>query len=170
MSTAAEASADDEFLVSLYRREASALVGMLFVYCRDRSTAEEVAQEAFLRLRSSMDRVRDRSQAAAYVRSIAFNLARSRFRHQAVVDRHRPAPPGNAASPEDAYVLREDQRTVVAALGRLSEKQRACLVLRFYEELTEREIAETLSMSPNTVKVHVRRGMAAMTRLLEGAT
>lgn len=157
---------DDEFLAGLYKREAGALVGLLFVYCRDRSIAEEVVQEAFLRLRSTLDRVEDRGRAAAYVRSIAFNLARSRFRHQAVVDRHRPASPGVASSPEDVYVLREDQRAVVAALGHLSDKQRACLVLRFYEDLSEREIAETLAMSPNSVKTHVRRGMTALARLL----
>ena len=165
-SAARVAEEDDEFLAALYRREAGALVGLLFVYCRDRATAEEVVQEAFLRLRSSLARVEDRARAASYLRSIAFNLARSRFRHQAVVDRHRAAPPGAAASPEDVYVLREDQRAVVAALAHLSDKQRACLVLRFYEDLTEREIAETLAMSPNSVKTHVRRGMAALARLL----
>ena len=160
------AEEDDDFLVALYKQEAGALVGLLFVYCRDRATAEEVVQEAFLRLRTSLARLDDRGRAAAYVRSIAFNLARSRFRHQAVVDRHRPSPPGAAASPEDVYVLREDQRSVVAALGHLSDKQRACLVLRFYEDLSEREIAETLAMSPNSVKTHVRRGMASLARLL----
>jgi RNA polymerase sigma factor (sigma-70 family) len=157
---------DDEFLAGLYKQEAGALVGLMFVYCRDRSVAEEVVQEAFLRLRVTLDRVQDRGRAASYVRSTAFNLARSRFRHQAVADRHRPAPPGTASSPEDAYVLREDQRAVVAALGHLSDKQRACLVLRFYEDLSEREIAVTLAMSPNSVKTHVRRGMAALSRLL----
>jgi RNA polymerase sigma factor (sigma-70 family) len=163
------AEEDDEFLGDLYRREAGALVGLLFVYCRDRSVAEEVVQEAFLRLRSTLVRVDDRRRATAYVRSIAFNLARSRFRHQAVVDRHRPAPGRGPASPEDEYVLREEQRAVVAALGRLSEKQRACLVLRYYEDLSERDIATTLAMSPNSVKTHIRRGMASMARLLEAS-
>lgn len=158
---------DDEFLAGLYRREAGALVGLLFVYCRDRATAEEAVQEAFLRLRSALGRIEDRDRATSYVRSIAFNLVRSRFRHQAVVDRHQATPAGPAVSPEDLYVLREDQRAVVAALGRISDKQRACLVLRFYEDLNEREIAETLAMSPNTVKTHVRRGMASLARLLE---
>jgi RNA polymerase sigma factor (sigma-70 family) len=131
--------------------------------------AEAVVQEAFLRLRSSLGRVEQRERALAYVRSIAFNLARSGFRHQAVVDRYRPTPPPGPASPEDLYVLREDQQAVVAALGHLSEKQRACLVLRFYEDLSEREIAETLAMSPNSVKTHVRRGMASLARLLEAS-
>lgn len=160
---------DDDFVAVLYEREVGALVGLLFVYCRDRSMAEEVVQEAFLRLRSSLGRVEQRDRALAYVRSIAFNLARSGFRHQAVVDRYRPTPPPGPASPEDVYVLREDQQAVVAALGHLSEKQRACLVLRFYEDLSEREIAETLAMSPNSVKTHVRRGMASLARLLEAS-
>lgn len=166
MRSATGVAEDDEFLAALYEREAGALVGLLFVYCRDRCMAEEVVQEAFLRLRSSLSRVHDRTRAASYVRSIAFNLARSGFRHQAVVARHGEAPPGRADSPEDVYVLREDQQAVVAALGRLSDKQRACLVLRYYEDLSEREIAETLAMSPNSVKTHVRRGMASLARLL----
>ena len=164
------AEEDDEFLAALYKREAGALVGLLFVYCRDRPTAEEVVQEAFLRLRSSLGRLDDRARAAAYLRSIAFNLARSGFRHQAVVERHRVVPTGTAASPEDVFVLREDQRAVVAALGHLSDKQRACLVLRFYEDLSEREIAATLAMSPNSVKTHVRRGMTSLARLLGEAS
>lgn len=159
---------DEELVIELYRQEAGHLVGMIHSYCRDRSVAEEVVQESFIRLRQSLSRLEDRERAASYLRSIAFNLARSRFRHQAVVDRHRPAAAAGAVrTPEDHYLLADDQRVVVEALGRLSDRQRACLVLRYYEDLSEREIAATLGMSPNSVKVHVRRGMKALSAILE---
>lgn len=159
-------AADDDFIDGLYRREAGALVGLIHSYCRDRAVAEEIVQESFVRLRFSLDRLQDRAQAASYLRSIAFNLARSGFRRQAVADRYRPEEQRPCASPEETYVLREDQRAVVAALGRLSEKQRACLVLRYYDDLSEREIASILGLSPNSVKTHVRRGMDALSRIL----
>jgi RNA polymerase sigma factor (sigma-70 family) len=157
---------DDEFLVELYEREAAALVGLLHAFCHDRATAEELTQEAFIRLRSSLHRVEDRAKAAAYLRSIGFNLARNRMQRQAVAERARPIAVVHATSTEDVVVLREDQRAVLDALGRLSDRQRACLVLRYYEDMTEREIADTLDMSPNSVKTHVRRGMGALAKLL----
>ena len=58
-------------------------------------------------------------------------------------------------------------RVVLGALRQLSDRQRSCLVLRFYLQLSEREIAETLSISNNSVKTHCRRGMAALESLLE---
>ena len=67
----------------------------------------------------------------------------------------------------DDVVLREDQRAVIAALRTLPDRQRECLVLRFYAELTESEIAATLAISPNSVKTHVRRGLAALEGRLE---
>lgn len=59
---------------------------------------------------------------------------------------------------------------VVAALRDLAPRQRDCLVLRYYLELSEREIATTLGISPNSVKTHCRRGMAALQTRLEEAS
>jgi RNA polymerase sigma factor (sigma-70 family) len=64
-------------------------------------------------------------------------------------------------------VLREDQREVLAALATLPLRQRQCVVLRFYEDLTEVQIAETLGISQGSVKTHLHRAMQALTERLE---
>ena len=157
----------DAALVTLYREHATRLVGMLTVYVGSQAAAEDLAQEAFLRTYRSWGRVRDADRAASYLYRTAFNLARSGFRHRLVVRRHRPDPVPDMRTAADDVVLRDDQRAVIEALRALPDRQRECLVLRFYAELTESEIASTLAISPNSVKTHVRRGLAALEARLE---
>jgi RNA polymerase sigma-70 factor (sigma-E family) len=151
----------------LYRDEASRLLGMITVFLGDRAEAEDVVQEAFLRVQRSWDRITDHSRAAAYLRSTAFNLARSGLRRRL----RRPALDElllEGPSAEAGYVLREDQRDVLAALGELPARQRACVVLRFYGDAGIDEIAATLGISNNSVKTHLRRAMQALEAKLEG--
>lgn len=155
----------------LYHQEAVSLIRLARLFTDDRSGAEDIVQEAFIRLYHAAGRIRDRKRSAAYLRSIVLNLARDHnrrgllsLRHQdALVDR-RTAP-----EPDEQIVRNESQAEVLAALGSLPTRQRECLVLRFYFDLSEREIAETLSISPNSVKTHCRRGVAAMESFLEVA-
>lgn len=84
------------------------------------------------------------------------------MRHQdSMIDRRVPEDPGLQ------IVKDESKAEVIDALNTLSRRQRDCLVLRFYFDLTEREIAETLSISVNSVKTHCRRGLDAMAPILE---
>jgi RNA polymerase sigma-70 factor (sigma-E family) len=157
----------DDALVALYREHATRLVGMLTVYVGSQAAAEDLAQEAFLRTYRAWERVRDEDRAAAYLYKAAFNLARSGFRRRLVALRHRPEPTPAVRAAVDDVVLRDDQRAVVDALRNLPARQRECLVLRFYADLSESEIASTLAISPNSVKTHVRRGLAALEARLE---
>ena len=159
-------SADDA-LVELYREHAGWLLGLLEVFVGDRATAEDLAQEAFLRTYRAWNRIHDLDRAAGYLRTTALNLARSGFRRRLVALRHRGAPPRDVDGADDAVVLRDEQRSVIAALCELPTRQRECLVLRFYGELSEVEIAATLGVSPNTVKTHTRRGLDALEQRLE---
>ena len=83
--------------------------------------------------------------------------------------RHSEAltPAASPEAPEDRVVLNDEQASVISALEDLPARQRECLVLRFYFDLTEREIGATLDISPNSVKTHCRRGMSALRRILE---
>ena len=116
------------------------------------------------------------ANAAAYLRTTAFNLGRSRLRRR----RRRPDPlgpvpveqqagqrPGALPAPDDQFVLRADQRQVLDAVRALPDRQRACVVLRFYQGLGPAQIASTLGISTNSVKTHLRRGMAALAEALE---
>jgi RNA polymerase sigma factor (sigma-70 family) len=71
------------------------------------------------------------------------------------------------ASAETSALVADDQRAVLGALRALPDRQRDVLVLRFYLDLSESEIAETLGIAPGTVKTHTRRGLDALTEQLE---
>ena len=147
---------------ALFRAHARSLLGMITVFTGDRSTAEDVVQEAFARLHRAWPTLRDSDRAGAYLRATAFNLARSQGRRRSVVERLRWRRPEEQRSAEDGAVLRDDQQAVLDAVGRLPGRQRECVLLRFYGELTEVGIAEALGISQSSVKVHLRRGMAAL--------
>lgn len=86
------------------------------------------------------------------------------LRHQEAI-----ALPAAPEAPEDRIVAGDDERMVLEGLRSLPPRQRDCMVLRFYFDLTEREIGETLGISPNSVKTHCRRGMASLRDRLEAA-
>ncbi len=159
------------FVERMYHAESANLVRLARLFTDDRTGAEDIVQEAFIRLYRSADRIKDTSKSAAYLRSIVLNLARDTnrrgllsLRHQdAMIDDRQPV------RPDDAVVRSADEEEVMQALSLLSARQRDCLVLRFYMELSEREIAETLAISQNSVKTHCRRGMAALAEQLEPA-
>ena len=128
--------------------------------------AEDVVAEAFCELYRRWPRLRDPQAAPAYLRSVVINLVRMRLRHLQVVRRHHPDQVEDAGSAEQEVVLREDHREVVRALRELPERQRQALVLRYWLDLREAEVAAAMGISTGAVKAHTSRGMAALTRLL----
>ncbi len=160
----------DRLLVELFAAESARLVRLARMFTDDRNAAEDLVQEAFIRLHRAAHRIKDPSKAAAYLRSIVINLARDHNRRGLMSLRHQEAlPPGSAPdAPEDVLELDEQRRRVIDELRDLSARQRDCLLLRFYLELTEQETAEALGISKNSVKTHCRRGMEALRVRLEG--
>lgn len=157
-------------LHDLYVEHYVGLVRLAALVLGSRESAEEVVQDAFVKLDGSWDRVEDPARRAAYLRSIVMNLARSRLRRRLVARRHRPAPEPDGSAADDAVLLRDDRRQVIEALQSLPARQRQCLVLRYYAELDEGEIAETLGISRGTVKSSTHRAMRTLERRLEGWT
>lgn len=157
----------DRIVAHLFMVEAANLVRLARFFVDDRDAAEDLVQEAFIRLARSIHRVEDPDAAPAYLRSIVLNLARDHNRRGLVSLRHRL--PADPASPglDEGLEIREDQHRVIDALRDLAPGQRNCLVLRYYLELSNPEIARTLGVSINTVKTQIRRGMAALERTLE---
>lgn len=157
----------DALVLRLFREEGASLVRLVRLFVDDRNAAEDLVQEAFIRLARHADRLRDERKAAAYLRTIALNLARDENRRGLVSLRHHVPADDTAATAEDEVVLRDDQQQVIDALRELPSRQRDCIVLRHYYELGIPEIAENLGISENSVKTHLRRGMASLERLLE---
>jgi len=98
----------------------------------------------------------------AYLRTTVVNLSRSRLRRRLVARRHPGLVERDAPAADERVGLRDDQRAVITALQRLPRRQREVLVLRYWSELSEDEIAATLGISNGSVKTHAHRGMAAL--------
>jgi RNA polymerase sigma factor (sigma-70 family) len=160
----------DVVIATLFRDHASELVKMARLFVVDRNAAEDLVQEAFIRLSRSLDRIQDEAKVVAYLRSIVLNLCRDHNRRGLVSIRHQPpADDLDRASVEDHLVGREDQQEVLEALRTLPLRQRDCLTLRYLLDLGIPEIADTLGLSPNSVKTHLQRGLAALEQRLEGS-
>ncbi|MBA3605476.1 MAG: sigma-70 family RNA polymerase sigma factor [Acidimicrobiia bacterium] len=152
----------------MFRAEGVSLVRLARLFVDDRNAAEDLVQEAFIRLARSAHRIEDPAKAPAYLRSIVLNLARDHNRRGLVSLRHRSPIVDMQAGLDDELAVRDDQREVLAALRELPTRQRACLVLRYYDELGVDDIAASLGVSRNSVKTHLQRGLAALDRRLAG--
>jgi RNA polymerase sigma-70 factor (sigma-E family) len=153
----------DALVADLFAAEGRSLVRLARIFCDDRNAAEDLVQEAFIRLHRAAGSIRDPGRAPAFLRSIVINLARDHNRRGLMSLRHRGAMRTTDTVPsfEDDAIAEADAETL-DALRLLPDRQRACLVLRYYLDLPEREIADTLGISPNSVKTHTRRGLAAL--------
>ncbi len=156
----------DALVVSMFQQEGASLVRLARLFVDDRNAAEDLVQEAFIRLARSAGRIKDLERAPAYLRSIVLNLARDHNRRGLMSLRQHLPFDDARASVEDEMDVREDQRRVLEALRDLPHRQRDCLVLRYYDELGIDEIAATLELSRNSVKTHLQRGLAALERRL----
>ena len=151
-------------LIELFEVEGRALVRLARIFTDDTNAAEDLVQEAFIRLYRSMGAIQDAGKSAAYLRSIVLNLCRDHNRRGLMSLRHIQTSVDVAAvdRPDDLVVRTEQQAEVIDALRELSVRQRECLVLRYYSDMSESEIAATLGISPNSVKTHCRRGMESL--------
>jgi RNA polymerase sigma-70 factor (sigma-E family) len=153
-------------LDGLFRAHATTLLRLAVVLTGDPQLAEELVQEAFVRLHRSGAAPAGGAELA-YLRRTVINLSHGHHRHLRVTRRHRAEPsPDHAAAEVDA-VRRDGQRQVAAAVRDLPTRQRDCVVLRFYGDLSDTEIAEALGISAGSVKTHLHRARASLTDLLE---
>ncbi|GAA1682439.1 RNA polymerase sigma factor [Kribbella sp. NPDC056951] len=157
----------DALVVTLFRAEGARLTQLARWFVDDRTAAEDLVQEAFLRLARNQHRINDQDRAAAYLRSIVINLARDHNRRGLVSLRHRPPAEVDERSAEDLAAEDESRREVIEALRDLPRRQRDCVVLRYYLELSIDAISKTLGLSPNSVKTHLRRGLHSLKTHLE---
>jgi RNA polymerase sigma-70 factor (sigma-E family) len=162
----------DDAVTQLYTAHYASLVRLAALLVRHSGEAEEIVQDAFVAMHAKWRRLRDPDKALGYLRQTVVNRARSSQRHHAVADRHSRATapsPGTHAEPsaEQHALTSEARATVMAALDRLPTRQREVLILRYYSDLSEKDIAETLGVSPGAVKSHASRGVAALRTTLE---
>jgi RNA polymerase sigma-70 factor (sigma-E family) len=163
-----ETSAVAMTVADLYRAQRLSLLRLGCFLVADRDVAEELVQDAFAGLQRHWFRLEDPGAATAYLRTAVVNGARNVYRRRSVVRRHsRVAEPDAGPAADFALLLADEHRTVIAALRTLPPRQREVLVLRYWSELTEAEIAETLGISRGTVKSTAARALDALERLLK---
>ncbi|HEY7042691.1 MAG TPA: sigma-70 family RNA polymerase sigma factor, partial [Nocardioidaceae bacterium] len=118
--------------------------------------------DSFVAMHERWRRLRDPERALGYLRRSIVNRSRSAHRHHLVVAKHVPERPEDAASAEAHVLTAQTRALVLEALHRLPTRQREVLVLRYYSDLSEAQIAEALGISSGSVKSHAHRGLAAL--------
>lgn len=152
----------EEFVRDVYEASYRRLVSQLVGPCGDIPTAEEVVQEAFVRAIAQGAEFRRTDNPEAWLRHVAVNLARSRWRR---LKKYAGLMP-RLAEPTSTPDLSPDHVTLMAALERLPRGQREVIAMHHLADLPVDEIAAALGVPSGTVKARLSRGRAALTRLL----
>ena len=140
----------------LYRSRSAHFVGLATWLVGSRAHAEEIVQDVFINVLARPPRLRDSDALHAYVRRSVVNGGNSFLKRRALERRHAtPREPGSA---EDSYA----DEPLRDAVRKLPVRQRQCVVLRFYEDLSVEQIASALNMAPGTVKSHLHRGLRTL--------
>jgi RNA polymerase sigma-70 factor (sigma-E family) len=152
-------------VTAIYQANALSLIRLAYIMLGDLPSAEDVVQEAFYGLYRRWDRLKDASGALYYVRASVLNGCRSVLRRRAVRRRSLAYQP-SAASAEAVVLSGEEREEVIRALGRLPHRQREVLVLRFYSELSDEEIARVMGIGQSTVRSAAYRALETLGRAL----
>ena len=149
-------------LAELYERHAPAAVRLAYLITGDRERSRDIAQEAFVRVAARFRHLRFPDAFDAYLRRTVVNLCTSQFRRERLerdyLERERSHAVEVASDQPDLGARDE----LVRALRRLPARQRAAVVLRYYEDLSERETAEILRCSVSAVKSLVTRAFETL--------
>ena len=159
-----------DIVTEIYDGEYKSLVRLAVLLVHDVPTAEEVVQDAFEAMHTALRRLRDSEKALSYLRQAVVNKSRSVLRHRTVVDKNAPKPAPDEPSAEHAAMALIERTAVVAALRALPERQREAIVLRYYADFSEADIAAAMGISRGAVKSHTARGMTALRSILEQET
>lgn len=158
----------DDTLIELYVEKYESLVGSARRYLNQRSTAEEAVQDAFMRYHTSGAR-HVAQNPIAYLRTMVVNNARSMVRSQICREKHRPTELTLAPTIEETCVANEQAQLLRRACEDLPAQQRAVLTLRYWQGLSEAEIAAELGITTGSVKTHASRGRRALRGVLGAA-
>jgi len=155
----------DDRLADLFRAESAHAVNLAYLLTGERQLAEDLAQEAFIRVAGRLREV-DPDAFPAYLRRTVVNLVRSHYRHAGVRRRHaeriRIEAEQRRAATEAASVAGHIDDQLWAALEALPARQREAIVCRFYLDMSEQQTADTLGVQVGTVKSATSRGLQTL--------
>ncbi len=166
-TTAAGTTVDH--LTETYRQHYRSLLGLAALLLDDTASCEDVVQEAFIRVHSARKRVRDPEKTLAYLRQTVVNLSRSALRRRILGLKLLSKPMPDMASAEEGAYDQLERDALIKAMRGLQRRQREVLVLRYFSDMTEAQVAETLGISLGSVKAYGSRGIAALRAAMEGS-
>lgn len=152
-------------LTDLYQEHYRQLLRIAALLVDDRASAEDIVQDAFVRVFDARTRLRDPDKALAFLRQAVLNRARSTLRRRMVAKKYQSRLVTQDAHPDDTG--RELDRAVLAdVLAKLPRRQREAVVLRYYADFSEVRTAELMGVSQGAVKSYCSRGVARLSDLL----
>lgn len=159
----------DREVAALFDRHYVPMCRLAFVILGDHALAEEIVMEALLKTFAGWGRLREIDRADAYLRRAVVNLCRSRIRRKMIEARVNSEARGRASRPAPDWdqEAHETNRLVMEAIRDLPERQRAAIVLRYYDDLPESQIAEVLDCSVGTVKSQLSKARTKLGAALE---
>ncbi len=156
-----------DHLTETYRAHYRSLLGLAALLLDDTASCEDVVQEAFIRVHSARNRVRDPEKTLAYLRQTVVNLSRSALRRRILGLKLLSKPMPDMASAEEGAYEQLERDQLIKAMRGLQRRQREVLVLRYFADMTEAQVAETLGLSLGSVKAYGSRGIAALRVAME---
>ncbi|UGY95121.1 SigE family RNA polymerase sigma factor [Streptomyces gobiensis] len=156
-----------DHLTETYRAHYRSLLGLAALLLDDTASCEDVVQEAFIRVHSARRRVKDPEKTLAYLRQTVVNLSRSTLRRRILSLKLLSKPMPDMASAEEGAYERMERDELKQALRGLQRRQREVLVLRYFADMTEEQIADTLGIARGSVKAYGSRGIAALRAAME---
>jgi RNA polymerase sigma factor (sigma-70 family) len=158
-------SRDRDWLEGAFREHYVPLVRLASMLV-DRNVAEEIVQDAFVKTHGKLHRV-DPEKVPQYLRAAVINGSRSRLRRREVRRRHASTERGAVRAAELDALAGSERSDMLRQLETLPTRQREVLLLRYYLDLSEHEIAAALGLSVGSVKTHAHRGLAALAARLD---
>ncbi|MFC5155443.1 MULTISPECIES: SigE family RNA polymerase sigma factor [Streptomyces] len=158
-----------DHLTETYRAHYRSLLGLAALLLDDTASCEDVVQEAFIRVHSARNRVRDPEKTLAYLRQTVVNLSRSALRRRILGLKLLSKPMPDMASAEEGAYDQLERDALIKAMRKLQRRQREVLVLRYFADMTEAQVAETLGISLGSVKAYGSRGIAALRVSMEAS-
>ncbi|MFE0764596.1 SigE family RNA polymerase sigma factor [Streptomyces smyrnaeus] len=156
-----------DHLTETYRAHYKSLLGLAALLLDDTASCEDVVQEAFIRVHSARKRVRDPEKTLAYLRQTVVNLSRSALRRRILGLKLLSKPMPDMASAEEGAYEQLERDQLIQAMRGLQRRQREVLVLRYFADMTEAQVAEVLGLSLGSVKAYGSRGIAALRTAME---
>lgn len=156
-----------DLLTETYRAHYGTLLRLAALLLDDPHSCEDVVQEAFVRVHVARHRLREPDKTLAYLRQTVVNLSRSTLRRRLMAMRLMPRPAADEPAAEEGAHSVLERDALVRVLRELPRRQREVIVLRYYADLTEVQVADLLGLSVGSVKAYGSRGLEALRARME---